>query len=271
MRSSCSRRRCSTKRSARTSCWRRRGTSRAWWPPKPAGDGVVVARLDGSAAAGGAIARVVLLAVHPGRRRLGCGSQLLGTAEAWARDAGATELQIGGPVGTGLWPGVDVRSMSAMLCLVESAGFVATGAAINLSLPATFRAEPPAGIDVRRVLEPDDVRGVRNLVDAELPAWRGAVDRSIEHGACLAAVDGPTVVASPCTRSTAPVGRDRSATAAAHRDRGIGTALLGAVAKDLMVAGLRDVQVVGAERVGLFVRAGGAVSRVFRTYAKPLR
>ena len=219
---------------------------------------------------GAPVAHLVVLAVHPGARRLGMGRRLLAATETWARDEGATELVIGGPVGVALWPGVDVRTMPAMLCLAEASGYEVAAAPMNLSFPATFRAAAPDGVAVRRVLEAEDEVTVGHLIAAEFPEWSEVVARSIEHGACLVAFDGGAavgVVVHSVDRAgwLGPVG-----TAVGARGRGIGAALVGAVAQDLMVAGLRDVQVVGAERVGLFVRAGGAVSRVFRTYRRSL-
>jgi hypothetical protein len=43
------------------------------------------------------------------------------------------------------------------------------------------------------------------------------------------------------------------------------------VAKDLMVANFRDVEVAGVDGVRLFVGAGGSVSRVFRTFTRSRR
>jgi GNAT superfamily N-acetyltransferase len=234
------------------------------------GDGAVVARV--ADASPQPVVDLVLLAVHPGARRLGSGGRLLAEAELWARAQGAAELRIGGPVGSGPWPGIDVRTMPGMLCLAEANGFEPTGAAVNLSVPATFRSDPPDGIVIRRVLDAGDETAVRRVLErgAEFGPWRDAVARSIEHGACLAAFDGVDALGFASHSIDRAGWLGPMGTVAEHRGRGLGAALLGAVARDLMVAGLRDVQVVGADRVRLFVRAGGAVSRVFRTYRKSL-
>jgi GNAT superfamily N-acetyltransferase len=220
---------------------------------------------------GHAVGSLHLLAVHPGERRLGIGRALLGAAEDWAAAAGARAVVVGPAHEPALWPGVDVHRMPAMLCLLEAAGYRTTGARCNLSVPVTYRADPPDGVAIRRVIEPADEAAVRAFVADEFPRWTAPVARSIDHGSCLAARldDGDVVGFASHSVDRAgwlgPMG-----TAVAHRHRGIGAALLGAVAQDLMVANLRDLDITGADAVGLFVRAGGAVSRVFRTYRRDL-
>jgi GNAT superfamily N-acetyltransferase len=271
----------------------------AWEQP-----GLVAGTPDGDAAvvvASGLGARrdsvsIELLAVHPGGRRRGVATALLDVAEAWAVDHGATELRIGagGPevdaAGCGgvvgrdglaprsLWPGVDVHAMPAMLCLAEARGYRADGTRLHLSVPVTFRADPPEGVVVRRVITDADERSVLALVADERPAWREPVRRSIDHGSCLGALVVPAGGddESPVAVGFASHSVDRAGwlgpmgTAAGHRRRGIGSALLSEVARDLMVANFRDMEVTGAEQVRLFVAAGGAVSRVFRTWRHDL-
>lgn len=225
-----------------------------------------------------AVGFVRLLAVHPGRRRAGLGRQLLAEAEAWLVAQGASELRLGGEAPFYLWPGVDVRA-TAMLCLAEAAGYEPMGAELDLSLPVTFRAPPPAGVEVRRVLDDADVAAVRALVDAAFPWWWPETARGIEGAGCLGAfatVEDAAADAGP----PAPGGRalgfachsvNRAGwlgpmgTDPADRHGGVGHALLGAVCQDLMVAGRRDVEVAWIGPVGFYAAAGASVSRVFRT------
>jgi hypothetical protein len=120
---------------------------------------------------------------------------------------------------------------------------------------------------------------VLTLVRAERPGWLGPVRRSIDHGSCLAAFERPpggVVTSTPVALGFASHSVDRAgwlgpmATASTHRRRGIGAALLGEVARDLMIANFRDVEVTGAAEVRLFVRSGGSVSRVFRAFRRQL-
>lgn len=252
--------------------------------------GVVLGLPDG----GGAVAAVVrrfgsrgvgqlkLLVVDPGRRRLGHGRALLAAAEAWAAAEGATEMQIAGAAPFYLWPGVDVAALP-MLCLAEAAGYDATGCALNLSLPATFRADPPAGVVVRRVLHERDVAAVETLVGGCWPWWLDEARRGIEQGTCHAAFADPDApraddepVAGPAALGFAchsvnragwvgPMGTDP-----AGRGRGIGHALLGQLCRDLTIADFADAEVAWIGPVGFYAKAGAAVSHVYRTYARPL-
>jgi GNAT superfamily N-acetyltransferase len=177
-----------------------------------------------------------------------------------------------------LWPGIDVHAMPAMLCLVEAKGFRASGTHLHLSLPVSFRAGVPDGVVIRRVIDAGDEQAVLALVQAERPDWMSPVRRSIDHGSCLAAFErlDASAIAPPVAIGFASHSIDRAgwlgpmATAPAHRRRGIGRALLGEVARDLMIANFRDVEVTGADQVRLFVHAGGSVSRVFRSFRRQL-
>jgi len=243
---------------------------------------------------GGAVAAVVrragshhigqlkLLVVDPGQRRLGHGRALLAAAEAWAVTQGATEMQMAGAAPFYLWPGVDLQSL-AMLCLAETAGYEVTGCELNLSLPTTFRAEPPSGIVVRRVLNETDVAAVETLVGAYWPWWLDETRRGIEHGTCHAAFADPDAAraddepaAGPAALGFACHSVNRAGwigplgTAPASRDRGLGHALLGQLCRDLTIADFVDAEVAWIGPVGFYAKAGAAVSHVYRTYARPL-
>lgn len=219
-----------------------------------------------------AVGFVRLVAVHPGRRRTGVGRSLLAEAEGWLFDQGATEVRLGGEAPFYLWPGVDVRA-TAMLCLAEAAGYEPVGAELDLSLPATFRAPAPEGVEVRRVLDDADVAAVRALLDEVFPWWWPETARGIDAASCLAAFPAGASEAAGAGRALGfachsvnragwlgPMGTDPAA-----RHRGVGHALLGAVCQDLMVAGRRDVEVAWIGPVGFYAAAGASVSRVFRT------
>lgn len=222
-----------------------------------------------------AIGFVRLLVVHPGRRRVGLGRRLLAAAEDWLFDQGVAEVRLGGSAPFYLWPGVDVQAL-AMLCLAEAAGYEATGAELDLSMPTTFRAPVPEGVEVRRVLDDADVVAVRALVERQWPWWWPETARGIDGAGCFGAF-GPTAGdagADPAAIGFAchsvnraawlgPMGVDPAA-----RGHGTGHALLGAVAQDLMVAGWRDLEVAWIGPVRFYAAAGASVSRVFRTYRR---
>jgi GNAT superfamily N-acetyltransferase len=238
--------------------------------------GIVLATTDGDGAVSAVVRRwgdyvvgyVKLLAVQPGARRAGLGRAALTAAEQWAWDQGAAEVHLGGSAPFYLWPGVDVRAL-AMLCLAESAGYEPTGAALDMSVPATFRAPVPSGLEIRRVLDERDVVAVEAMIAPVWPEWLAETGRAIEQGTCLATFDptgAPTAFACHSVNRAAwfgPTGTDP-----ARRHEGAGLALLGEVGKDLMVAGYRDVEICWIGPVGFYAAAGGAVSRVFRTLRK---
>jgi GNAT superfamily N-acetyltransferase len=245
--------------------------------PADGRDGATVV-FDGTAGAAAAVVRrsgdravgfVKLLAVHPGARRLGHGLALLRAVEDWAWDEGASELHLAGSAPFYLWPGIDVRA-TAMQCLVEVAGYEQTGVAFDMSLPTTFRRPIPEVVDIRRVLDEGDVGSVDALVDREWPEWLAEQRRASEQGTCLAAFDRTTgaPVAFACHSVNRAGWFGPTATTTDHRHQGIGHALLSEVCRDLMVAGYADVEIAWIGPFGFYARAGGAMSRVFRTFRR---
>jgi mycothiol synthase len=241
--------------------------------------GVVLAMPDGTAAVSAVVRRwddwavgfVKLLAVHPGARRRGVGRRLLAAAEEWAVGQGASEMQLGGSAPFYLWPGVDVQAL-AMLCLTESAGYEVSGAALNMSVPATFRAPTPAGYRIVRVLEDDDVGRVEALVGPVWPEWLAETRRGVDQGGCFAAIEEETgtVAAFACHSVNRAAWFGPTGTAPDRRHQGLGVALLAEVCRDLMVAGYADAEICWLGPVGFYASAGGSVSRVFQLGRKRL-
>jgi GNAT superfamily N-acetyltransferase len=235
--------------------------------------GVVLATADGQGAVAAVVRRwgehvvgyVKLLAVHPGARRAGVGRALLAAAEQWAWDQGAAEVHLGGSAPFYLWPGVDVQAL-AMLCLAESAGYEPTGAALNMSVPTTFRAPVPEGLELRRVLDDADAVAVDALVEPVWPEWMAEMHRAVEQGTCLALFDpSGEAVAFACHSVNRAAWFGPTGTDPRRRHGGAGLAVLGAVARDLTAAGYADTEICWIGPVGFYAAAGGAVSRTFRT------
>jgi GNAT superfamily N-acetyltransferase len=237
--------------------------------------GVVFALDDESgvvaAVARGTTAYVKLLGVEPHVRRLGRGRDLLAAAERWARDAGCTMVVPGPSAPFYLWPGVDVRWTPA-LSLFESAGYGAVGAELNLSCSTSHRADPPDGVVVERVIEDDDAAAVVAFCARAFPHWVPEVERGIEHAACLAARAASGDVIGFCCHSVNRAGWvGPMATDPTHQRGGVGTALLSAACRDLRAAGHADAEIAWVSTVAFYAKAAGAsVSRVFRTFVKPL-
>jgi GNAT superfamily N-acetyltransferase len=213
------------------------------------------------------VAYVKLLAVVPAARRQGLGRALLDAGAAWARDQGAETIALGASAPFYLWPGVDT-SMTAMLGLVESAGFEFGRAALNMSAPTTFRTAPPDGVEVRRALDDDDARSAVELVRAQWPNWEAELCRGIDHGSCLVGrVDGDDAVAAFACHSVnragwvGPIGTDP-----ARQHRGLAAALMSEVCRDLAAAGHAEAEIAWVGPIGFYSRVMGAsVSRTFLT------
>lgn len=244
------------------------------------GDGdpsVVLGFDDGSGAVAGVVHEVgsgrrlgfvQLLAVQPDRRRAGVATSLVAALRSWAVDEhGALGLAVGGAAPFYLWPGVDVTATAA-LCLFESLGFAPRGCEVNMAYPTRHRSDVPAGVSLRRALEEVDVAAGLAFVGQHWPNWVAETQRAIDGGSChlgFSDSDG-AVVGFGCHSVNrlgwlGPMGTDPS-----RRHGGLGNALLGAIATDLMAAGLSTVEVAWVGPLGFYANAAGAsVSRTFRT------
>jgi GNAT superfamily N-acetyltransferase len=218
---------------------------------------------------GGPVASVLLLAVEPAARGQGRGRRLLQAAEEWAFDAaGAVSLSAGGSAPFFLWPGVDVHWMPA-LCLFESAGYFESGAVLLSSFPAAYRAEPPPGVELRRVVGDEDAELVLRFCAEHWPASVAEIRRAVDHATCFLALaeaaegeDAPLGLVCHSVNRTGWVGA--MAVKSDHRRRGIGSALLGAVTSDLRVSGVREAHICPGRPVRFFARVAGATtSRAF--------
>lgn len=223
------------------------------------------------AGGGRRIGFVQLVAVVPDGRRHGHGRTLVDAISRWAvEEQGCSSLAVGGAAPFYLWPGVDVHATPA-LCLFEAVGFVARGAELNLSFPTRHRAPPPDGVELRRALEEADVAAGLAFVARHWPNWVAETRRAVSHGTCHLAfsTDDGEVVGFGCHSVNrlgwlGPMGTDPE-----RRHGGTGNALLGAIATDLMAAGLQAVEVAWVGPVGFYAHAAGAAtSRAFRTFSR---
>lgn len=236
--------------------------------------GAVLGFADGDGAVAvsalGAQGFVKALAVAPRARGEHRGRQLLDAAEAWLFDNGCDRVLPGPSAPFYLWPGVDVRWTGA-LALFESAGYAPVGANLNMSYPSTFRADPPASVEVRRVLESGDVEATLKLCDAHWPHWGPETRRGIDQAGAFAAVERASgdVIGFVCHSVNRTGWLGPMATDPSRQRGGVGSSLLAAVATDVRELGRADVEVAWVGPVRFYARAAGAsVSRVFRVVVK---
>jgi GNAT superfamily N-acetyltransferase len=238
---------------------------------------VVLATDDGEAAAaavvrevrGRRVGFVQLVATKPNARRRGHARDLVTGLRDWALDEqAAVAMQAGGGAPYYLWPGVDATATPA-LCLFESLGFAPHRTEFNMTFTTRHRAPVPDGVSVTRVLDEADAAAGLSFVDTHWPNWVAETERAVDHGSChiaKAASDGK-VVGFGCHSVNrlgwlGPMGTDP-----VRRHGGLGNALLSAIAKDLMAAGLASVEVAWVGPLGFYAKAANAtVSRVFTTW-----
>jgi GNAT superfamily N-acetyltransferase len=214
---------------------------------------------------------VKLAVVEPGTRRQGHGRALLDAAQEWAFDRGAAEVRVGAAPPFYLWPGCDVEHLAA-LCLFESAGYWAVGAELNMRCSTSFRAAPPDGARMRRVVDTDTTQAVLALVRREWPNWEDETVRGIELGSCFAALstdDGAALgYASHSVNRRGWIGP--MATDASRQHGGVGSALLACLCEDMQVQGLDEADIAWVGPVRFYAKAANArVSRVFRSLTLP--
>jgi GNAT superfamily N-acetyltransferase len=217
---------------------------------------------------------IKLIAVVPEARRQGIGRALLEAAHGWCFDRGANEVRVGAAAPFYLWPGCDVAHLDA-LCLFEQFGYWAVGAELNMSCPTRFRAGPPPGVSIVRALdEPVLERGLA-LVRREWPGWEAEMLRAIEQGCCHVAIADDDDSATPALGFAChsvnragwigPMGTDPT-----RQHRGVGSALLGQLCRDLQAAEFVHAEIAWVGPVSFYAKAADArVSRVFRSLMLP--
>jgi GNAT superfamily N-acetyltransferase len=220
-------------------------------------DAAAVLTMKGSG--GLATAWLVLLAVHPDHHRRGRGRALVTESAAWARAAGAVDMHLGTAIPRYVWPGVDFR-FTAALALFEATGFEPYGAACNMAIPTSFRADSPAGV----VVEREQGDGASALASRCFPQWLDEVERAAAAGTCYAArAEGDTIgFASHSVNRAGWIGP--MATDPERQRAGTGRSLLGAACASLYAAGHAEADIAWVGPLGFYAKAGAVVSRVFR-------
>jgi GNAT superfamily N-acetyltransferase len=239
-------------------------------------EGDVLAADDGAGAVGvalrGATGYVTVIAVEPAARRRGVGTGLLVWAHGWLQERGATEVRTGASAPRYLWPGVDVAAHRGAIALFERTGYETVSEERNHSCAVSFRAEVPDGVDVRRVVAGSgDEAAVRAFAAASYPWWLEEVARSVTTGCCHAAFTAGAAIGFSCHSINRAGWVGPMATDPSAQGRGIGSALLAAVCRDLELAHFEHAEIAWVGPDAFYERAAGStVSRRFRILGRPL-
>ena len=181
-------------------------------------------------------------------------------------------MQTGAAAPRYLWPGVDPDAHAAAVSLFAAAGYAPMASHHNHRCPTSFRAAVPAGLEVRRVREgSDDAGSVLAFAAAQFPAWVDEVTRSLPGGCCHAAFspDGDAV-GFGCHSVNRAGWIGPMATSAITRGRGVGSAVLGALCRDLALAELEHAEIAWVGPDAFYEQAGAVRSREFVVLGRAL-
>jgi GNAT superfamily N-acetyltransferase len=235
-------------------------------------DGVVLGDESGEGrgavgvAVRGGVGWITVLVVDPAHRRAGVASLLLAAAHRWLAARGITVVRTGAAGPRYLWPGVDVdRHADAVSCFA-ALGYEPVGETHNHRCDVSFRSVAPDGVAVRRVvLGSADDDAVRAFAAASYPHWVDEVTRAVPHGCCHGAfMDGGSAVGFACHSVNRAGWIGPMATDPSMQGRGVGSALLGAVCRDLDLAELPEAEIAWVGPDAFYEKAAGtSVSRRF--------
>lgn len=164
--------------------------------------------------------------------------RLLRAAEDWAVERSASRIVLGGGLPFSLWPGSAPDDPLVPIAL--GLGYRSGPPWSSYRVPVSFRADPPAGVVVRRAVHDVDVALVSVAASSLWPRRSDEIARALDHGTCHVAIatrsDGDDVIGL-ATHSIARAGwTGPLVVVEAWRRRGVGRALLGQVCRDLMIA-----------------------------------
>lgn len=239
------------------------------------GEGQVIGDRDAAAAfvvkrypgADAAVAWLLLLAVAPERRRSGLGRALVDEVVTRCRESQVGELHTGNCAPRYVWPGVDLSSTDA-LAFFQELGFEAYDHGLNMVLPTTFRAPPPAGVSIERECGDGAVALARRVY----PHWEDEVARGIARGTTFAARarDGKTI-AFACHSVNRRTWIGPMATDPQLQHAGTGRALLAAIAEDIAgTYGADTAEIAWVAPVPFYAKCGATAGRSFRMHRRRL-
>jgi GNAT superfamily N-acetyltransferase len=203
---------------------------------------------------------LVLVAVRPERQGAGVGTALVRAALDVARARDARTAHLASAVPRYLWPGLDLANTRAGM-LFETLGFERDLVGINMSIPSSFRRDPPPGVHVER----ETGTGAVDFAARAYPQWIDELTVAIERGTAFAARDahGATIGfgCHSCNRAgwIGPMATDPDA-----QHGGVGSAVLAAVCADLDARGYAAGEIAWVSNLRFYGKCGATVSRVFQ-------
>lgn len=203
---------------------------------------------------------LLLVAVRPELQGAGRGKALVRQAIESARARGARSMHLANAVPRYIWPGVELTNTRAGM-LFETLGFERDLVGINMSVPVSFRRDPPAGV----VVEQERTGGALAFAARAYPHWVDELQTAVERGTAFAARDeqGATVGfgCHSCNRSAwiGPMATDADA-----QHGGIGSAILAAICADLGGRGHTSGEISWVSTLRFYGKCGASVSRVFQ-------
>lgn len=160
---------------------------------------------------------------------------LLRAVEEHVVGRGVARIVLGGGLPFALTPGV--VDGSADMAAARACGYVVGRSWSSWTLPTTVRFDAPPGVAVRRAVHDDDVATALVAVASSWPRRSDEVARALDHGTCHVAFADDGRVLGLVGHSIARAGwLGPLLVLPEDRRRGIGSALVGQVCRDLMIA-----------------------------------
>lgn len=227
-------------------------------------DGAVALRVQRYGGEGGEPGHVagwlLLVAVRARLQGRGLGKVLVRAALERARERGARTMHLASAAPRYVWPGVELTNTRAGI-LCETLGFRRDAVGVNMTIDASFRRDPPAGLTVER----ERGTGALELARRAYPHWVEELDVALAAGTAFAARDprGATVAfgCHSCNRAgwIGPMATDPDT-----QHRGIGSAVLGTMCADLQARGYASAEIAWVSNLRFYGKCGATVSRVFQ-------
>jgi len=207
---------------------------------------------------------VKFLAVHPRVRLQGIGTALLEKLEAFAKDRGATSMQVGNSAPFFVVPGIDPRSTETV-CFFQARGYARAGDAVNQRVLLTGLAEPE--LDCVTVGE-QELDAIMPWVREHYPYWIPELTRAVELGTCVAHDD----LGFACYDVLRDGWFGPMATRPDLRGKkGVGTSTLLTALHRMRARGYESADIVWSGPLLFYLKAVGArISRVFWLFRKEL-